>query len=515
MDDRHNRRNDFDAFFNNFHSQRDHKEHDRSANETTDESTRHGEKQSAPYYYSYGPFKSGGGERENKKTYVSSSNTSYTDTQGEMGTVDITRPSIPKAQWTVPKKKRSSFKSIFASFLAGALVISGLMFAADYTNLFTGNPMSAEQSSGNVNGAANSGGNEPASGSVAADSGVRSAALQNVVRPDNISGMVKEVSPAIVKIETKVKSSASSRLFNDPFFRQFFGDEWNGSNEGNLVPGGMGSGFIFDKSGYILTNQHVVDGAVEIYVTLEGYAEPFKAEMLGSSFELDLAVLKIKGQSDFPYLELGSSEALQVGDWVVAIGNPYGFDHTVTVGVLSAKERSDLAISDANGTRTYKHLLQTDASINPGNSGGPLLNLEGQVVGINTAVSTQAQGIGFAIPTSTITNVLDNLKNDVPIPRPIVGVELADLTEEGLKSLELEHGIVIARVVPNSPADQAGLKIYDVIIQANGQNMKSRSDLPKLVSEMKVGDRLALKVYRGGNIIDIQVTIGDANKLNL
>ena len=167
----------------------------------------------------------------------------------------------------------------------------------------------------------------------------------------------------------------------------------------------MGTGFIFEKTGYILTNEHVVDGADEIQVTVEGYDKPFTAKLLGNSYELDLAVLKIEGTKDFPILPLGKADDVNVGDWVVAIGNPYGFDHTVTVGVLSAKERP-ISIPDEKGTREYKHLLQTDASINPGNSGGPLLNLNGEVIGINTAVSSQAQGIGFAIPTSTISSVL-------------------------------------------------------------------------------------------------------------
>src|SRR5690606_19984497 len=197
----------------------------------------------------------------------------------------------------------------------------------------------------------------------------------------------------------------------------------NDEGRSQLEQTGMGTGFFFDESGYILTNQHVIGEATEIRVIVEGYDEPFIAELLGSSFDLDLAVLKLNEDIKFPTLELGSSEDVNIGDWVVAIGNPYGFDHTLTVGVISAKERP-INIFDESGERNYKNLLQTDASINPGNSGGPLINLNGQVIGINTAVSSQAQGIGFAIPTSTITEVLDYLKNNEQIPAqpvPFIG----------------------------------------------------------------------------------------------
>ncbi len=284
-----------------------------------------------------------------------------------------------------------------------------------------------------------------------------------------------------------------------------------------MQPGGMGTGFIFEKSGYILTNEHVIDGADEIWVTVQGYQQPFKAQLLGNSYDLDLAALKIDATDgkDFASLPLGKAEDTSVGDWVVAIGNPYGFDHTVTVGVLSAKERP-ISIPDTQGTREYKHLLQTDASINPGNSGGPLLNLNGEVIGINTAVSAQAQGIGFAIPTSTISSVLDNLKNNVKIPKepsPYIGVAMSPIDKDWVSELKLENtdGAIISDVVRKSPAFKAGLRPYDVIVEVNGAKVKTTQEVQDKIKALKVNDKVTLGVMRDGKKENVTVIIGDKN----
>ncbi|SDN92412.1 PDZ domain-containing protein [Paenibacillus sp. yr247] len=247
-----------------------------------------------------------------------------------------------------------------------------------------------------------------------------------------------------------------------------------------MIANGIGSGFIFEKSGYILTNEHVVDGADEIDVTVQGYTQPFQAKLLESSFDLDLAALKIEDDKDFPTLPIGNSDAIQVGDWVMAIGNPYDFDYTVTVGVLSAKERP-IRIPDQNGTRNYKHLLQTDAKINPGNSGGPLLNQNGEVIGINTAVNAQAQGIGFAIPTTTISQVLDNLKNNVTIPKepvPYIGVSVTNILNDWLNDLQLDStaGNLVQSVSRRTPAFKAGIRQYDVIVAVNGEKITDATE---------------------------------------
>jgi S1-C subfamily serine protease len=224
------------------------------------------------------------------------------------------------------------------------------------------------------------------------------------VGPETVADVVSQVSPAVVKISTTITTgSADDPLFSDPFFREFF--------DLPTVPReeeGLGSGFIISSDGYILTNEHVIEGANKISVTVIGFDKEIEARVVGSDYDLDLALLKIDAGGSLPFLTLGNSDQIRVGNWVIAIGNPYGLDHTVTTGVISAKGRP-ISVED----RQYENLLQTDASINPGNSGGPLLNLNGEVVGINTAISSEAQGIGFAIPTSTVQQVLEDLKNNV------------------------------------------------------------------------------------------------------
>lgn len=503
MDDQQ-KRNDFSDFF----------KEDRS-DEPQKRSEEGQRQEETPHYFSYGPYRSQESLHGNNE--IHDNYTSYTSQGGESGSAEITRPQPvsmmetppkPKSEWSYPVKKKSAFRSTFAAFMAGALIVSALMFAADKTNMFTGASASGT--------APISESTKQSKGSILDDSGVRNAAMQEIVRPGNISEIVKMASPAVVKIKTYVKASKQSgSLFDDPFFRHFFGDSYQPreqKKEGDKVQAGMGSGFIFDKAGYILTNQHVIDGADEIYVQVEGYPEPFQAELLGSNFDLDLAALKIKGDKEFSSLKLGSSDALEVGDWVVAIGNPYGFDHTVTVGVLSAKERPINITEPGSAPRQYEHLLQTDASINPGNSGGPLLNLNGEVIGINTAVSAQAQGIGFAIPTSTVANVLDNLKNDIPVPKPFVGIYMRDLTEAGLESLELDNGVVVTAIIEDSPAAAAGLQPYDVIVEVDGTKVESANQVVEMISKKQVGDKLSLRVYREGHMMSTGITVGDANK---
>jgi serine protease Do len=522
MDD--NKKDDNDFF----------KPHPQNNNDNEEQSKEQSLKQDRPsYYYSYGPYKSA--FQENKEDHLPSPTT----VKSSNGTspVEVTPPKLLRPfdgnpnsgpsntarEWDYEKKKRSSGRSIFAAFMAGAIVVGTLMFSADKMNLFTGNQPLAASSSTSSSTSAPSGNNS---------GDIKSAAL-DLNRPTNISQIYKDASPAVVKIEALVKPKASNRsgsggIFSDPFFRQFFGDngsggsgpEQNGGGGGSdtLQPVGMGTGFLFEKSGYILTNEHVVDGADEIQVTVQGYDKPFTAKLLGNSYDLDLAALKIEGDKDFPILPLGKAEDVNVGDWVVAIGNPYGFDHTVTVGVLSSKERP-ISIPDSKGTREYKHLLQTDASINPGNSGGPLLNLSGEVIGINTAVSAQAQGIGFAIPTSTISSVLDNLKNNVTIPKqpiPYLGVGLQDIDSSWVSELKLQNtdGAIVGTVDRKTPAFKAGIRPYDVIVEMNGAKVKNSAELIAKVKTTKVADKITLGIIRDGNRSDISVEVGDKNLLN-
>lgn len=416
---------------------------------------------------------------------------------------------VERSQFGSKPPRRTSFRSVFAAFLVGVLTVGSLMYSADRWNWFSsdllgGTAKTVQET--NVKAASN-----PISNA------------SDVVRPNNIAKIFEQSSPAVIQIETyaKTRSNRSGGIWEDDFFRQFFGDDYGQDNGGNgndgaLQQSGMGSGFIFDSTGYILTNQHVIADSDEIKVIVDGYEQPFTAELLGSSYELDLAVLKIKG-SDFPTLKLGDSGSMNMGDWVVAIGNPYGFDHTVTVGVLSSNER-EISIPDSNGTRNYKHLLQTDASINPGNSGGPLINLQGEVVGINTAVSSQAQGIGFAIPSSTIKEVLDNLKSNTKIPQkpvPFIGATLSDVIPEIADKLEIgkdTKGAIVREVLPTSPAYKADLRQYDVITGMNNKDYETASALIEDIKKTSVGDKVTLHLIRGAKKLDIVVTIGDRNE---
>ncbi|MEW9698130.1 S1C family serine protease [Paenibacillus sp. SI8] len=504
-----------------------------NSNEKQPEAHEQNPKQERPsYYYSYGPYKSAFNENNDGEPMTTSASGSEGTSSVEVTPPKNLRPfsfqtdgggQQGSGPWDYNAKKRTSVKSIFAAFMAGALVVGALMFSADKMNLFTSHQPLASSGSTSQTTAKSSSGNGGEVKNVGLD----------IARPNNISEIAQNAGPAIVKVESLVKTKKSTRssgggnsLFDDPFFRQFFGDNGSGgssdqnqnqqdSGSGDLQAAGMGTGFIFEKTGYILTNEHVVDGADEVQVTVQGYDKPFTAKLLGNSYDLDLAVLKIENNKDFPILPLGKAEDVNVGDWVVAIGNPYGFDHTVTVGVLSAKERP-ISIPDSKGTREYKHLLQTDASINPGNSGGPLLNLNGEVIGINTAVSSQAQGIGFAIPTSTISSVLDNLKNNVEIPKepvPYLGVGLQDIGKDWVSELKLSNtdGALVGSVQRKSPAFQAGLRQYDVIVDINGTKVKNSQELITKVQAAKVGDKVTLGLIRDGKRVEVSVTVGDKN----
>jgi len=327
-------------------------------------------------------------------------------------------------------------------------------------------------------------------------------------RPANIADMVAKTGPSVVKIETKatVTSQYTDPFFNDPFFRQFFGNPFIAPGPQNRVQEGVGSGFIFDAKGLILTNDHVVRGADEIMVTIQGFDKPLPAEVLGADYSMDLAVLQVKADQPLPVVPLGDSDQARVGDWVVAVGNPFGLDHTVTVGVVSAKGRP-LRIED----RQYKELIQTDAAINPGNSGGPLLDLAGQVVGINTAVDAGKQGIGFAIPINQVKSVLDQLIEQGKISRPYLGIYMQDLDQQLKEYFQLPdtRGALITSVVPQSPADQAGLQAGDVVRQFNQEDVNNSQDLSDKVKGVKIGEKVLLQIIRQGRSQFVTVTVGD------
>ncbi len=315
----------------------------------------------------------------------------------------------------------------------------------------------------------------------------------------SVADIVEQAGPAVVNIE--VETTVSNPLLDDPFYRQFFGGNLRTTPQ---VQEGIGSGFIISSDGYIITNQHVIDGAQSIKVTVSGKEEQYDAQVVGEDYDLDLAIIKIDG-TDYPTLTLGVSEQMRVGDPVMAIGQPYGLDHTVTTGVISAKERP-ITIEDRN----YKNLIQTDAAINPGNSGGPLLNMQGQVIGINTAINSEAQGIGFAIPIDTVTEVLDDLLAGNNVERAFLGVSMTDVNDQAIQQLNLPSGTtgaLVAEVVDGSPADEAGLLPMDVIISLDDSIIKSASDLQETVQSKAVGDKVKVTLIRQGDKVSLYVRL--------
>ncbi len=289
----------------------------------------------------------------------------------------------------------------------------------------------------------------------------------------------------------------------DDFFRHFFGDPGNG-RDGSIAPArSLGSGFIVSADGYLLTNHHVVDGADEIIVRLSDRRE-FVAELVGSDARSDVAVLKIAAEGLQP-LKMGDPEKLKVGEWVVAIGSPFGFEHSVTAGIVSAKGRS--LPSDS-----YVPFIQTDVAINPGNSGGPLFNLNGEVVGINSQIYSGTggfMGLSFAIPIDVAMGVSDQLRDKGYVVRGWLGVLIQDVTRELAESFGMEQpqGALIAKVIPDSPAEKAGLQVGDIVLSYEGEKVVYSSDLPPLVGASKVGEKAKLVLLRGSKKQTLQVTI--------
>ena len=271
----------------------------------------------------------------------------------------------------------------------------------------------------------------------------------------------------------------------------------------------------------MLTNQHVVGDAgqgqkITVTITSPTISGDFPATVLGSDARLDLAVLQIEGEGPFPTVPLGDSDKARQGEWVIAIGNPYGrqFDHTVTVGVLSAKGREIEIIGSDRTTQTYKNLMQIDAAINSGNSGGPLLNIKGEVIGINTAVHAEAQGIGFAIPINVAKEVLEELIETGGValpPEPWLGIYYGSVTDDirDYFSLPDARGVFISRVVAGSPAAEAGIQPGDVILRINQREIVEQDDLAEVIAECKVGDTIMLYLIRNGDSLLLPVTLGD------
>ncbi|NPU86214.1 MAG: DegQ family serine endoprotease [Syntrophaceae bacterium] len=320
--------------------------------------------------------------------------------------------------------------------------------------------------------------------------------------------LAERLSPAVVNISTTktVKSGGTGPFgampqnpFGNDFYRRFFGDQPNREYRQR----GLGSGFIISRDGYIFTNNHVIAGADKILVKLAGGKE-YPAEIVGRDANTDIALIKIKPNGDLPTALLGDSDKLRVGDWVLAIGNPFGLEQTVTAGIVSAKARSI-------GAGPYDEFIQTDASINPGNSGGPLFNLKGEVVGINTAIVAQGQGIGFAVPVNMAKEIYNDLKTKGKVTRGWLGVSVQDLTDEMAASLKItgKQGALVGDVFPGEPADRAGIKTGDLIVEVGGKAVRNTHDLLRLVATLQVGRRVALKIIRDGRERTVEATVGE------
>jgi len=324
-----------------------------------------------------------------------------------------------------------------------------------------------------------------------------------------ISDLAEKAGPAVVNVSTVKMIDVSKRLqrFFSPFpeghpLNQFF-DQFHGMPQ-KKKSHSLGSGFIISENGYIVTNHHVVAKAEKIMVSLQDSEKEYTAEVIGTDKETDLALLKIDAKGDLPTLAFGSSKDMKPGEWVVAIGNPFGLNHTVTSGIISAKGRS------IGAAGPYTDFLQTDASINPGNSGGPLLNMQGKVIGINTAIVPQGQGIGFAIPSDMAQNVISQLKKYTEVRRGWLGVTIQDVDKNTAKALGLseEKGALVASVQKGDPADKAGIKPGDVILKVNGQKIDESRKLSQMIGQFKPGAKVDVQIWRQGETRNEQITLG-------
>jgi len=332
----------------------------------------------------------------------------------------------------------------------------------------------------------------------------------NDERPASFADLVERVRHSVVNISTtKVikghplqpffgPDSPFKDFFGDDFFKRFFGD----IPQRKFKTHSLGSGFVISQDGYILTNNHVVEKADEIRVILDTGKE-YDASVVGRDPKTDLALIKVKPDKDFPEpAKLGDSDKIRVGDWVIAVGNPFGLGHTVTAGIISAKGR-------VIGAGPYDDFLQTDAAINPGNSGGPLFNMDGEVVGINTAIVARAQGIGFAIPINMAKELLPQLKQG-RIVRGWLGVMIQDVTPELAKSFGLKEpkGALVADVLSDGPADRAGIQRGDIILEFNGKDIQDAHTLSRVVAATKPGTKVSVLILRDGREKHIKVTVG-------
>ncbi len=330
--------------------------------------------------------------------------------------------------------------------------------------------------------------------------------------PQNyVSNVVNQVGDAVVRIDaSRTVATNVPEEFNDPFFRQFFGSQMpNLPNE--QIQRGMGSGFVVSSDGLILTNAHVVEGSDQVKVTLKD-GKTYQGKVMGTDSLTDVAVIKIEADK-LPTVTFADSDVLQPGEWAIAIGNPLGLDNTVTTGIVSATGRTSAQVGVVDKRVSF---IQTDAAINPGNSGGPLLNAKGEVIGINTAIIQNAQGLGFAIPVNAAREIAEELIAKGKVEHAFLGIQMAAITPElkqdlsRQKSLNVDanEGILIINVVPDSPADRAGLKSGDIINSIEGVKITTAEQVQQAVEKTDVGAKLSLGLLRNEKPLDRKVTVG-------
>jgi serine protease Do len=349
------------------------------------------------------------------------------------------------------------------------------------------------------------------------------------------AGIVKQVQPAVVNISTtqviEQRGNGKGRTAPAPRnrggemappdeqdqdqqpFQDFFNRFFDFPDQGPTAERSLGSGVIVDKKGFVLTNNHVVDGATKVQITLNGEQTQYTAKVIGVDEETDLAVLKIEVGHDLPFVKLGNSDGVQVGDWALAIGNPFGFlQGSVTAGIISAKDRGNVG-------QQFQRFLQTDAAINPGNSGGPLVDMAGQVIGINTAIITGGhgnEGVGFALPSNTAIGVYNQIINNGKVTRGSIGVSFTETqgsTPIVLKELGATYGIVLQRVEPGSPAEKAGLKSGDVVTSVNGKQVHTGNDLVNPIAQTPIGNSVRVTYVRDKSEHEASITVADRTKL--
>jgi serine protease Do len=336
--------------------------------------------------------------------------------------------------------------------------------------------------------------------------------------------LAKQLDPSVVNITAEVTPKLQNTRKNgapqsddtgdddsSDLFRRFFGGPGGGVEPQTPQKREQsGTGFVVDKNGYIITNNHVVDGVDRIRVKMHGDETEYRARLIGTDRETDIAVIKIEAKRALTPVSIANSDGVQVGDWAVAIGSPFGLEATVTAGIVSATGR-DI------GSQQFQRFIQTDAAINPGNSGGPLLNIKGEVIGVNTMIATQSggsQGVGFALPVNTVVRVYNDIIREGRVTRGSIGISWAPGTKtETLKALGVDHGVIVGEVTKDGPAEKAGIKADDIILGINGQPIKNGDELVAHVADMPVGTQTTISVDRDGKKMDFKLTIQDRTKV--